>query len=207
MAKNLILFGLRLLLLNVIAVILALIFITIESMVVQYIIEGLLAVVLFIFVWSDAANKGFDHVKRDKNIQKSIEADKAATVPPGKTYVPWFGFAAGLVSQLPLIVLIVLYFFFSGNTQQVLLVLINFCNYNYLYLSEALKPAFPFVYLAASAVFVLMAGLGYLNGPAKQRRLETIIERNKSKKAKRVQDEIKQNQKRKGPRKPDIRRE
>ncbi len=207
MAKRLILFALRLLLLNVIAGILALIFAGIDNTVVQYFIEGFIALALWAFVWSDASNKGFDHVRRDRNSVKAIEAGKPEAASPYKNYIPWFGFVSGAIAQIPVLALIVAYLV-AGGTETMLYPILNITNIHFAIIAQqALMPIYPFFYLLTALVFIAVAGLGYMNGPAKQRRLETIIERNKAKKAKRVQDEIKANQKRKGPKKPDIRRE
>lgn len=209
MVKRLILFALRLLLLNVIAGILALIFANIDNTVVQFCIEGVVALLLWAFVWSDASNKGYEHVRTDRNNLKAVEAGKpeAEAASLKKTYIPWFGFAAGAIAQIPVLALIVAYLM-AGSTESLLYPILNMANIHFaIFAQQVLMPIYPFFYLLTALLFIVIAGLGYLNGPAKQRRLETIIERNKARKAKRVQDEIKANQKRKGPKKPDIRRE
>ena len=192
MAKRLVLTALRLLLLNIVAAVIVLFFLGIENAIVQISIESLFAVVLWIFVWLETAGKGQNDVKKDKIIklkQQSPDAGQFTAEP--LQFKPWFGFAAGALSQLPTIGVIVAYFIVDATTaESILKPVLNVMNINYVHISNMLN-FFPFFYLIPSLVFITVAGLGYLNGPAQQRRLETIIERNKAKKAKRVQDDLK----------------
>jgi hypothetical protein len=205
MAKKFILFSLRLLLLNVVAVIVVAIFLGIANNIVQICIDALFAFVLWYFIWRDALNAGLKDAQKDKIIAKRVEAENY--VPQGdegRMFKPWFGFLTGLAAQTPTLILVVILATIDpGSTLYGILKPVTlFWNYNYLYIGSAMPEAlFPYFYILPSLLFCLVSGLAYLNGPRELKRIETIIERNVAKGARRVQDEWKAEKRRKGAQK------
>jgi hypothetical protein len=200
MAKKFILFSLRLLLLDVVAVIVVAIFIGISNDIVQICIDALFAFVLWYFVWRDALSAGLKDAQKDKIVAKRVEAE--SYVPQGdegKMFKPWFGFMTGLVSQVPTLILVVILAVINPDSTLygILRPVTLFWNYNYLYIEASMPALFPYFYVIPSLLFCLVSGLAYLNGPREMKRIETIIERNVAKGARRVQDEWKAEKRRK----------
>lgn len=200
MAKRLIVSAFRLFVLNIVAAFIVLFFLGIKNDIIQICVESLFVLVLWVFVWLELSGSGQNDVKKDKIIRKRMEqADGKGDIEPLQ-FKPWFGFAAGAISQIANIGLVIAYYVVGTQTaDSILKPVLNIININLVFISNQ-TGLFPIIYLLASMVFLTVSGLAYLNGPAQQRRLETIIERNTAKKAKRVQDDLKN--KKKQPKKP-----
>ncbi len=213
MVKKLFSFAGRLLMLNAIAVLLA-VFIMLpiisnwNNVVFGWIITILFSLVMLGLVWVDAVNSGTKDAKNDKIARKVYEEGTPRTEKsPQLVYRKWFGFAGGALAQAMAYAFIAILAYVLNATHAlggflaedswaaIMTTGLKLWNMTYLnaFLSfeKAALVLFPVFFL----LFVLSAGLGYLNGPVQQRRLETIIERNKARKAKRVQDDLKNKQK------------
>lgn len=199
MAKRLLSFSLRLLFLNFVALILGLIVMLPllgiwKNDVYMWFVCLLFSFLWFLFIWLDSVGLAQKNIQRDKIIARKVAEDHY--VPQGdegKLYAPWHGFVVGLISQIPALVVIV-FTFFTGPLEWPWLVIKGW----YIIFSQsyvAFESALPFLFLIYPIVLACVSGLAYLNGPAQQRRLETIIERNTAKKAKRVQDDLKNKKK------------
>lgn len=196
MVKRLILFALRLLLLVIVADIIGAILISIQNTTINWIIDILLTFTLWVFVWMDAVGYGQKDIKKDKSIRHRVEENGYKPEgEEGRMFLPWFGFAAGLIAQIPAFVLILGICFASQPVSVWLTPLLNLWNLSALHILTSLAGSHVFVYLVPPILFAAVSGTGYLNGPAQQKRLETIIERNKARKAKRVQDDAKSKKK------------
>lgn len=196
MAKRLTLFSLRLLLLVIVADVIAAILVAIPNPTINIIIDILLTLCLWVFVWMDAVNYGQKDFKKDKMIQHRVaETGYAPTGEEGKLFKPWFGFVAGLLSQIPAFLLIIAIIFGSKEINGWLEPFRNIWNLICVHIFTPLAATQSLLYLVPSIMISIVAGLGYLNGPSQQKRLETIIERNKMKRAKRVQDDAKNKKK------------
>lgn len=202
MAKRLLSFSLKLLFLNVVAVFIGIfVMFPVASLwkndVFEWFVSLLFAFLWFLFIWMDSGNLAQKNIQRDKIINRKVQEE--AYVPrgdEGRFYATWHGFLAGFLSQLPALILIIVTFFIDGLDWIVKgWYVIFFKSYN------AFENALPYLYLAYPILLACVSGVAYLNGPALQRRLETIIERNKAKKARRVQDDLK-NKKKSQHRKP-----
>lgn len=192
MAKKLILFALRLLMLNVVAVFIVAIFFMIENKIIQLCVDALFIFALWYFAWRDSVNIGLKDAQKDKIIKRRVETENY--VPQGnegKLFRPWLGFIAGLISQAPTLLLVIILVIANSESplHNILTPVINIWNYNYFYIENSIPATFPYIYAIASLLFCAVSGLAYLNGPNELKRIETVIERNKAKKPRRVQDE------------------
>lgn len=200
MAKKLVLFSLRLLMLNVVAdIIVAMVFYAIQNEIAQICIDAFFVLVLWYFVWRDAMNIGLKDSQKDKISNQSKAEENNDAQRRKNAFVPWFGFAAGFISQIPTFVLAVVLVFLNqdGVLNTVLKLVINLLNFYVLYIQNSMRALFPFVFVIASVLFCVVSGLAYLSGPREMKRIETIIERNLARGARRVQDEWKAEKKRK----------
>lgn len=196
MVKRIALFSLRLMMLNIVAFIITFFLIGIENAVVQWIISALMTFVLWLFVWVDCRNRGQKDVQKDKIIRRKVEQE--GYVPErgeGGEYVWWFGFAAGLAAQAPALLLLLASLFVNDAVRVILFAVERVWFLTYAQVMMTLEGALPALFFAFIALFSVVSGLAYLTGPAQQRKLETIIERNKARKAARVQDDKKNKKK------------
>lgn len=222
MVKKLFSFAGRLLMLNAIAVLLA-VFIMLpiisnwNNAVFGWIITILFSLVMLGLVWVDAVNSGTKDAKNDKIARKVLEEGTAgAEKSPQLVYRKWFGFAGGALAQTMAYVFIatlayILFathaldgFFAENSLAAIMTTGLKLWNMTYLNAFMTFEKATPALFIIFFLLFASAAGLGYLNGPVQQQRLETIIERNKARKAKRVQDDLK-NKKRSQTKEPGAR--
>lgn len=211
MTRKLLMFSLRLFFLGIVSIVISwLLLFVIDNDVFQWAMTGFLTFVLWIFVWVDSSNIGQKDVQKDKITQRKTEQDSCAPgVGEGREFKKWFGFAAGMTAQIFGYALAALLAFgFSLLIQQpwssALPIGLKIWNMTYLQAFATFENLAVYLFILCPVLFSIVTGLGYLNGPAQQRRLETIIERNKAKKAKRVQDDLKN--KKNSQKKPAIRR-
>jgi uncharacterized protein YacL len=222
MVKKLFSFAGRLLMLNAIAVLLA-VFIMLpiisnwNNAVFGWIITILFSLVMLGLVWVDAVNSGTKDAKNDKIARKVLEEGAGGTEKsPQLVYRKWFGFAGGALAQAMAYIFVAILAYVLSATHAlsgflaedswaaILTTGLKLWNMTYLTAFMTFENAAPVLFPVLFLLFVLSSGFGYLNGPVQQRRLETIIERNKARKAKRVQDDLK-NKKKPLPKKPGIR--
>jgi hypothetical protein len=207
MAKKLTLFSLRLMLLNFISIIINLLLSMWSNTIYQWIITALVTFLLWLFVWMDAINIGQKDTQKDKIAKRKMaEEGQAAEGKVEPVYLKWFGFAGGILAQAPALILLIIACFLDRQTvlYNVFLPALRAWYFSYSQILVSFEGALPYLLFLFPVLFAVVAGLGYLNGPAQQKKMETIIERNKAKKAKRVQDDAKN--KKKGQRKPAYRR-
>ncbi len=146
--------------------------------------------------------------------RKAIEDGHEPLIASKRTYKKWFGFAGGLLAQTPAAILLIITCFMDkpsviSNTNTVYNILMPIVSAWYItyssiitYLRDYLAnygipyilPYFMFIFVA---LFALFSGLAYLHGPAVDKKIETIIERNVARGARRVQDEWKAEKRRK----------
>jgi hypothetical protein len=196
MAKRLTMFSLRLLLLIIVADVLAAILMGIENVAVQWGIDILLTLSLWVFVWMDAVSYGQKDFKKDKLIKNRVEETGCKPEgEEGRMFKPWFGFVAGLIAQIPAFLLMLGIIFTNDSVRVILTPLLNLWNLSNIHILLSVSGFLVFAYVVPPILFAVVSGLGYMNGPAQQKRLEIIIERNKTKKARRVQDDLKKKQK------------
>lgn len=204
MAKKLIKLALRLTLLNVVSIFIMLfLFYLTQNAIVLWFMTAVMTILLLTFVWRDAQSAGQKDAHNDRLLAKRI-AEGADVSPQEKpVYKKWFGFAAGLVAQFPAVLLLLGVLAFMGipEVSGMLIGLAKFWFITYY------QPIFgglfpdtflPLIMLLCIALFAATAGLAYLRGPALERKVETIIERSKTKRPMRVQDEWALEKKRKG---------
>lgn len=199
MAKRLTVLALRLMLLNLVSTIIY--FITAvawDNAIFQLVINCILTLTLLYFVWNDSSNTGQKDIQKDKIIlRKMSEENYVPSGNEGKMYTKWFGYMAGLLTQTPALIVIVFLCFLDTESlaYQIMIPLTRawFITYSQIYIN--FESALPYLFFIFPIIFTLVSGLAYTTGPAKQKRLEVIIERNNAKKAKRVQDEKKNKKK------------
>lgn len=196
MAKKLAILALRLITLNFVSIFIVGIVISWDNEIYRWIVNGIFTVVLFAFVWADASSTGQKDVQKDKIINRKVtEEGYVPKGSEGKSFVKWFGFAAGILAQVPVMLLIIVALFFKDDVNIILIALARAWFMSYSQLVKSLESLVPYILFVFPVIFALVAGFGYLNGPAQQKRLEVIIARNNAKKAKRMQDEKKNKKK------------
>ncbi len=208
MAKRLITFSFRLLFLNLVAFLLGIIVMVPllgvwDSVWFKWFLSLLFSFLWFMFIWLDTVGFAQKNIQKDKIIARKIaEEQYVPQGDEGKNYAPWHGFLIGLLSQIPSLIVIVISFFHGLQEWPTLVLrgwyIIFFQSY------VTFEGALPYLFLVYPIILACVSGLAYLNGSVQQRRLETIIERNKARKAKRVQDDLK-NSKKHPPKKPGAR--
>lgn len=202
MAKKLTMFSLRLMLLNFISIIVTLLLSMWNNTIYQWVVTALVTFLLWIFVWMDAVNIGQKDTQKDKIAKrKKVEGGVAPEGKEEPAYHKWFGFAAGLLAQVPALIALIAACFMNNQSvpYNIILPILRAWYFTYSQIMVTFEGAIPYLLFLFPVLFALVAGLGYINGPAQQKRMETIIERNKARKAKRVQDDAKN--KKKGPQK------
>jgi len=209
MAKKLTLFALRLMLLNFVSIFIMMILSMWDNNVYLWVITFFMTFVLFYFVWRDAEAIGQKDSHNEKIRNKKIAEE--GTVPSGDTggiYKKWFGFAAGLLAQAPAVILLTIACFLDKSSvfYNSMMPIIRLWYFTYSSIVLAFINVLPYLMFLFVALFSLVAGLAYLHGPAVDKKIETIIERNKAKKPKRVQDEWKAAKKKGGQLKPGFRK-
>jgi hypothetical protein len=216
MAKKLTMFALRLALLNLVSIFIMGIMITISNnSIFQWVVTALITFALMYIVWRDSENVGQRDYHCDKIINRRMaEENYSPQGREGSTFRKGFGFAGGFLAQAPAFILLVISGFqdrqsVSNGTNAVFYTLMPVTRAWYLTYAGVVTYAdnfftaihaqyfLPVVMFAFVALFSIVAGVAYLNGPAVDRRIETMIERNKAKKQKLVQDEWKAEAKRK----------
>lgn len=207
MAKRLTMFSLRLMLLNFISIFVTLILSLWDNTVYQWAISAFVTFLLWLFVWMDAVNIGQKDVQKDKIARRKLADEGKEPAESDLTYKKWFGFAAGLLAQVPAVILLAAACFMGDQSKLygIFMPIVRAWYFTYAQLMVAFEAAMPYLAFVFPVIFAVVSGLAYLNGPNQQRRLETIIERNKSKKAKRVQDDLKNKKRGGAQKKPDPR--
>jgi hypothetical protein len=197
MAKRLTLLSLRLLALNAIIILVAVFIMTPlmgiwDNAAYHWFITILFSFLLWLFAWLDSVNASVKDVKNDKITKKTFaEGSLQSGKEPVLLYSNWFGFAAGILSQAPVLIIVIVTCFANEPLRTTLSILLRVWNITYLQVYNSFAGALPYLFLLFPVLFSVACGLAYLNGPVQQQRMETIIERNKARKAKRVQDEKK----------------
>lgn len=208
MARRIVTFALRMLSANLLVMLVALfVLLPLSSYLTnvalyQWALTAAFAVVMYVILWFDASGQGQKDVQKDKFLKRKQEQPNYLPDPEDKPrYIPWLGFAAGFAAQ-SLFFLIALVDCFTGRgtvMYTVLTAILRIWNLMYLQAFAAFPGVLPWLFLLFPLLFSLVGGLGYRNGPAQQARMEVIIERNKTRKARRVQDDKKKAQMRKKP--------
>ena len=208
MAKRILTMALRMLSSNVLVMLIGLFllaslstFLT-DVAIYQWAITAVFAVLMWVILWLDTSGQGQKDVQKDKILKRRQALPDYSPAPEDELrYFPWLGFAAGFAAQLPVVLLVLVAGFFSRDSVVyiVINVLLRSWNIMYLQVFTALEGAQPWVFLLFPVIFSLVAGLGYRTGPSQQARMEVIIERNKTRAARRVQDDKKKAQMRKKP--------
>ncbi len=169
----------------------------------QWFITAIFAVIMLVIVWFDTTGVGQKDVQKDKFLKRKMAQEGYIPTPDDKIqYMGWLGFAAGFAAQSPFFVLALVAGFagMAGSTIDAVLVpILRGWNVMYLQVFESFPNSLPWLFLLFPLIYSAVAGLGYRNGPVQQARMEVIIERNKSRKAQRVQDDKKKAQMRKKP--------
>jgi hypothetical protein len=198
MAKKLTLFSLRLMMLNFVSIFIMLLLSMWQNNIYQWAITIFLTFVLMYFVWRDSETAGQKDIHNDKIIKKRVADGYTPSGYEGRAFKKWFGFAAGLLAQVPAAVLLIIACV-SPALNGIVLPIAKLWYFSYIsiitIIPAAAVPYFMFLFVV---LFSLIAGLAYLNGPSVDRKIEIIIERNKAKKPRLVQDEWKAAAKKKG---------
>jgi hypothetical protein len=158
----------------------------------QWFITAVFTFLMWLLVWVDSTGTGQKDVQKDKILKRKMAEENYVPAPgEGMHYTPWLGYAAGFAAQLPFFLVAIVACVASEPLRQILSTVLRVWNFMYLQLFMAFPGALPWMFLLLPLLFTAVAGLGYNNGPAQQTRMETIIERNKTRKSKRVQDDKK----------------
>lgn len=206
MAKKLANLALKLLLLNLVSVFIMLFLIMpSQSPVYLWCVTGVMTLVLYFFVWRDAESAGQKDAHNDRLLAKRSSEENSPATPEKPSHKKWFGFAAGILAHIPAIVLLLGALVLSGLPEiRTLLIWLTkmwlITCYEPLFGNIFMDNYLPLIMLLDMALFSVVAGLAYLHGPAVDRKVETIIERNKAKKPMRMQDEWALEKKRKARR-------
>jgi 4-amino-4-deoxy-L-arabinose transferase-like glycosyltransferase len=208
MAKKLTLFSLRLMLLNVVSIFIMLLMALWQNDIYQWIITVFVTFALMYFAWRDAEAVGQKDFHNDRLVRRRAEEEKQEpTGNEGRLYKKWFGFAAGLLSQVPAIILLAIACIVTSKSAlfDALVPITRVWYFSYLHImtlcdSVLVQDALPYIMFLFAIAMSVVAGLAYLHGPAVDKKLETIIERNKAKKPMRMQDEWALEKKRKARR-------
>ena len=138
----------------------------------------------------DAASTAQKDVQKDKIIRRRVEEEQYAPKgDEGQLFQKWFGFAAGLAAQAPVLLVTIVALILTGTAQQVVELVLDFWHVPYLEALTTFAAAKPWLYLVFPVLFAAVAGFAYQTGPARQRRMETIIERNKTRKARLMRED------------------
>ncbi|GEM_PF-6555165 len=160
----------------------------VESTLYDWGITILLSLVLYMLVWIRASQEGKAAVDADHMSLKRFERNEIPA--PEKFYFPYKGFVAGLLSKLPVIVLLVLRFatgsdayhfpinVFFGVHYSASLVTFNIAK-----ISTGELSVFSYLLsvLCYIVLFSLVSGLAYMTGPAQREKVLTVIKRNEEK--------------------------
>lgn len=168
----------------------------------QWALTGVFAVLMLVLLWFDTGNQGQKDVQKDKILKRRQEQPDYVPSPEDKPhYTPWLGFAAGFAAQSPFFLMALVAGFLSHDSVifATLNAILRFWNVMYLNAYVSFPNALPWLFLLFPVIFSLIGGFAYRTGPVQQARMEVIIERNKTRAARRVQDDKKKAQMRKKP--------
>jgi hypothetical protein len=197
MAKKLILFSLRLMLLNVVSIFVMMLLAMFSNDIYLWVVTVFMTFVLFYFVWRDSEAAGQKSIHGDRLVQRRMAQEEyAPSGDEGRQFRKWYGFAGGALAQSPAVVLLLIACIARSGSPvfSIVVPVARIWYFTYLSLSTffdtVLQPdALPYVMFLFAALFSVVAGLAYLHGPAVDKKVETIIERNKAKRPRKVQDE------------------